>query len=180
MRSPLVLFCLLYAASGCDEGEIALLSGAAGSGGARCPDAGVPECGVGATSAAGGAAGAAGAAGGCTSSVDCRSGGEPHCDTASGRCVECLLSSHCDSNRSCDTLTLQCADACGIHADCTSGGRPFCEPQRLVCIECRSDADCSGRCLLPNGECVDCLSDADCLEPSNPRCDAADHHCVGN
>src|SRR6185503_20990874 len=114
MRSRLVFALLFAAAIGCEEGEIDLLSGTPGSaGGATCSDAGVSDCGGGFSGGAGvaGAAGTAGAAGAagtgvCVTNSDCTSGGRPFCDAPSGRCGECLRKSDCDSDKTCDSLTL--------------------------------------------------------------------------
>src|SRR6185503_16356630 len=105
MRSRLVFALLFAAAIGCEEGEIDLLSGTPGSaGGATCSDAGVSDCGGGFSGGAG-VAGAAGTAV-CVTNSDCTSGGRPFCDAPSGRCGECLLKSDCDSDKTCDSLTL--------------------------------------------------------------------------
>jgi len=103
--------------SACEEGEISLLEphgsgGFANDAGACDPDPQspnpCPDAAAGGTAGIGGTSGAAGTtadAGACRSSAQCTSGGRPICDTTTGRCVECTLDTHCDSDRVCDSVS---------------------------------------------------------------------------
>lgn len=56
----------------------------------------------------------------CSSDLDCLDGESARCDTAAGRCVQCLQASDCD------------------------GEEPLCDLLRGRCVECMSAADCQG------------------------------------
>ena len=88
--------------------------------------------------------------------MDC-SPAMPHCDEASGTCVECEENSHCETNNC-------VASSC---ADCTAGncGDLFCDGRN--CVECIESSDCSDGGLCAAGECQAC---AEVCEPDS-RCE---------
>lgn len=69
----------------------------------------------------------------CTSNAMCE-GGEPECNVAEGRCVECLSTDHCATNE-----------------------HPLCNVARGECVDCLDTTDCENGlfCQLPEGECED-------------------------
>jgi hypothetical protein len=166
--------CLLLFAGACGEdGEIRLLSGDvdAGAGGAPGADASID----GGTDATDGGF----VDGGCSSSANC-AGTEKFCNTARGRCVECLAASQCEVGKSCAPSGV-CDETCSSNPDCSSGSRPFCLPGFSVCVECLGDADCEDSekpfCESLSRECVECLADGHC-ETDN-SCDPTDFQCKG-
>lgn len=135
------------------------------------------------------------AGGPCASNRDCAGG--LLCDTAAGRCVQCLTGAQCPAM----------GDVCMGHR-CVAGTRCtssrtcmglVCETTRGVCVECLMDVDCTGgtvcrgnACVTPprmcrssrectdqvcdtaRSVCVDCLTDVDC--PTGQYC-GADNLC---
>ncbi len=80
-------------------------------------------------------------------------GSRPHCDEASGLCVECRDS-----------------------ADCADG---VCDETIHACVECLTDGECpSERAHCVSRSCVACAADGDCASPTAARCDIARHECV--
>lgn len=96
---------------------------------------------------------------GCGSSGPC-AGEHPHCDTTSGRCVECLTEAHCSGGETCDTPHGECRQTCSLQDPCEPGDHAICHPT--------------------GGFCVQCVSAADCSDPSAPVCDPDEHECQEN
>lgn len=109
------------------------------------------------------------------------------CERDSGRCVECLDGSHCDTGR-CHPVTFTCRPAgCQRQADCAADPeKPFCGADG-DCVACRADVDCPTidglrrTCDRVVGACVanPCRRDADCATDSGGRlCDVGSGVCV--
>ena len=109
----------------------------------------------------------------CRSDDDCPDRTAPHCDVASGDCLACVTSNHCeDSPEGTRCEDHQCA--CETDADC-KGSYPWgnrCRTGAGWC-GCEADADCTDN---PNGpKCADnnrctCDKDSDCTRPPYTDC----------
>src|ERR1051325_1594901 len=95
----------------------------------------------------------------CTADQQC-GGRRAHCDTHTGRCVECTMQAHCPLPTVCDLVTERCEIPCQIDADCSTTAQTRCDPNRHVCVGCTS----SDQCVAPTrfceptfGQCVECL-----------------------
>jgi Cys-rich repeat protein len=121
----------------------------------------------------------------CASDGDC-GGNRPYCDTALGRCIECVGNSNCGGGEVCDSVSGSCRATCSTSGDCgqntpycaprgvcvhcvgdgnCSGGQPYCDTTVDRCVECLTSANCSGNqpyCIYPQGSCRECLGNADC------------------
>jgi Cys-rich repeat protein len=111
----------------------------------------------------------------CLESSVC-AGGRPHCETLSGKCVECLSDAHCSDGQACNEPVGDCVRACAADPDCSDRAE-LCDALRGLCVECYDDSHCtSGFCSTASGECVECLSDADCAA-EEPYCDLRHQVC---
>jgi hypothetical protein len=108
----------------------------------------------------------------CVRSTDCPAadGGEVTC--TAGRCetvVPCTNSLQCPTNQVCDSALGRCVE-CVLDADCGTG--MTCQTQRCVrSVECTVTSDCASPqlCDTAVGRCVDCLSLVDC--PTGQTCE---------
>jgi hypothetical protein len=68
----------------------------------------------------------------CLSNANCFDPGRRHCQTATGRCEECLADKDCPSTRPrCNPATFRCG-ACLTTADCIAP--KLCDPSRHICV----------------------------------------------
>lgn len=127
--------------------------------------------------------------------------GTLQCDTATGRCEECVLDADCPfpftrcadhkcwgcldeddcpGGFTCITSARRCAFSCVTKDQCRLGS--ICDTTRSICISCTSNANCfdPGRrhCNTVMGRCEQCLADRDC-PPTHPKCDPAMARCSG-
>lgn len=79
----------------------------------------------------------------CDTPADC-SGRIPFCDSAQGRCTECLFPQHC-------------VEQFGEVFPACSAGR---------CVQCQTDDDCPEDVTCVGGWCGTCTTDDDCLGPT--------------
>jgi Cys-rich repeat protein len=119
--------------------------------------------------------------GGCKSDKDCPATAQSHCELSSGKCVACVVDTHCKSNQICDNKTYTCTlkpGSCLSDINCTDKSRPYCV--NSACVACRTDSECQRLYSCLNGACqlTGCNSDADCAaDPTNKRC-APNKKCV--
>lgn len=95
----------------------------------------------------------------CQSDADCLADPTTSiCNTASGKCVQCLVDEHCsEPAQICDPSNFTCQSVeCVVNSDCPDLDRPICsednscEPCTRVADQCSGDAACdprSGRCM---------------------------------
>ncbi len=90
------------------------------------------------------------------------------CDTAAGRCVECLEDEHCEDGELC--IDLSCGP-CTVHEQCTAEGAPWCEDGGGECVECLEDEHCEEGWSCVNGACTpECEDAGDCAGTGRPHC----------
>ncbi len=119
----------------------------------------------------------------CKADKDCPSPARPHCDAASGACLQCTGDTHCGGK-----YTPRCAKgrcvACTSDAHCSLADKPRCDDG--VCAGCSGDKHCSGsasgglRCLARDLEPrrCGCQVDADCKGSDlGPTCHVASGRC---
>jgi len=177
--------------------------GSAGSGGGASGAGAAPTTGGSMSGGAGASGGTAGYDGTCTDDRQC---GLPslHCDTGSGRCVECLsndqcgppnpacdvaahrcvpclLASDCGRDEACDPSLHKCQRTCTEDSNCPSPS-VGCNKKRGTCQGCDLDGDdddcvAPAQCQLPIEVCVECLQDAQC-GGITPICDLPTGRCV--
>lgn len=108
-----------------------------------------------------GSGGRGGDAGGtCTATTGCRNG--MVCNTANGRCVECLTAADCGTQK-CELATHTCVD-CLSSADCPAN-MPNCSGGHTCGGRCTTNANCPQSlpaCETSTKTCVECLTGADC------------------
>ncbi len=100
----------------------------------------------------------------CRDNTDCGSNefGFRVCDTASGRCVQCLAgtSGACLAGQYC-TAANRCEDGCGADADCASDAGTFhCDVARHLCVGCTGDAQCAPGMVCQGMLCTPGCNDA--------------------
>lgn len=108
----------------------------------------------------------------CTALEGC-SGETPLCDlsVAGGRCVGCVVDTHCSNGKVCDPVSARCV-TCAGDDDCTGGLHCLTSTPGGRCVGCRTDGDCtSGKCDPVGNTCVQCRTSADCANPT-PACEA--------
>lgn len=85
----------------------------------------------------------------CSSDDECASGG---CDTARGRCVECVTDGNCSDGKRC--VEQKCRVNCDSDNDCTPQ-HMLCNTSIGVCIQCTAELACgNGLLCSPTGLCV--------------------------
>jgi len=127
----------------------------------------------------------------CLADADCSDPARPHCNTVTGRCVVCVLDSHCKASQHCHPHLASCV-SCLRDLHCTSQSAPLCDFAQGKCVACRSSADCkvhAAGSLCSGGSCT-CKDSSHCLGPapsgkscikSLNRCGcAAAADCAGN
>jgi Cys-rich repeat protein len=96
----------------------------------------------------------------CTTDAQCGRG-NPYCNAATMRCVQCLSSMQCAAGATqgglagavCDTATNRCVQ-CLSAADCAMNqGNPYCDTANDRCSECLTDANCPMGQTCANGRC---------------------------
>jgi Cys-rich repeat protein len=138
----------------------------------------------------------------CVADADCRLA-ELHCDSSSGRCVECVVDEDCadhslhrcapESRRCvecqvsrdcaagsiCDATLNRCFRSCGDADDCLASDHG-CDERRGVCIGCDRDVECQASsvsfCATDETGCVECRADSNCA--AGLVCDAVFGKCV--
>ena len=129
-------------------------TGQGGSGGATTGSGGSGGATTGTGGSGGNGTGGATTSTGCSTDKQC-SGDTPHCNQATGKCVECLDE-------------LQCSDG----QVCKSGSCvPGCSKTKPICGD-------AGLCDTDTGQCSLCQQDSDCPDAKNPRCEAGSGKCV--
>ncbi len=115
----------------------------------------------------------------CRASTECA--GDPAgavCDTATGRCIECLAASDtCPASRHCDDATHSCMDGCRSDEGCAnvridagvdgavSVATARCDTASHTCVACVTDAHCPPGTLCMGHACVPgCDEDHGCAE----------------
>lgn len=152
--------CLLVAAPACDRAELDLLPAHAR---ATVLDAAVPDHGAPAPRIDGGRQVPNPFV--CTTDQQCGGRRFSHCDTRSGRCVECTTQSHCGPSTVCDLVAERCATPCQTSNDCSATAQTRCDPNRHVCVGCTSNDQCVAPtrfCDPTYGQCVECLDNYQC------------------
>ncbi len=83
------------------------------------------------------------------------SGEDRLCDEATGRCVECILDSHCDEvGEQCSSALGLCAPPCEDASDCLTDD-VYCDQALGFCVECQLDEHCDPEEVCRNSECVE-------------------------
>ncbi|RMG18596.1 MAG: hypothetical protein D6729_06835 [Deltaproteobacteria bacterium] len=125
----------------------------------------------------------------CSSDTDCAGlQGRTHCDVAGGRCVQCIVTSHCPDpeQQVCDTSTWSCIPRppCTSDAQCSDlPATPRCEATSGRCVNCTQNAHCTGKqqvCDPTTYSCrfLPCTGDAFCQDyPETPYCDRQSGQC---
>lgn len=171
MRSRWLSLVVGAAAVACGaDTEIALAGGAAS-------DASVDAAaGAGGATPDSGSGGSTGGAAACVNSTQC-TGERPFCAQTVGRCVECLLATHCEQGQACDPSG-SCSLGCSSPSDCGSGGETTCDPTTGACVQCLTKSDCtsSGEPFCVLGHCAECAGDVDC-PAGKPYCSPDSHEC---
>jgi len=134
----------------------------------------------------------------CLSHGDCsRFEDKPICYTGPGqnRCVQCVDSSSCPDDASCNLETFTCG--CASNDDCPSGSpvcsggvclqcdllnpcqsplMPICD--KGTCRSCLKDSDCEGSNICSEYACVECdLGSSDSCPATRPVCDSTTRSC---
>ena len=98
---------------------------------------------------------------GCANSTECStdtmgtgSGEDRLCDSATGRCVECVMNSHCEVGEECSSVLGLCAAPCAAPGDCTTDDI-YCDEAIGFCVECLLDEHCDPEEVCRNSECVE-------------------------
>lgn len=100
----------------------------------------------------------------CTTSADCPN--NRACDSATSRCVDCMVDGDCGSGEKC--LSQKCRLGCASDNDCTPSGM-LCNATAGYCVECNSVLKCkAGLVCDPTGQC------------GPPVCNSGDKTCVNN
>lgn len=101
----------------------------------------------------------------CTNDNDC---GNQFCNSATGKCQECLTSANCRRGYTCSVGTCVIDNLCQNDGDCQSG--TVCKVSNGTCVQCLTYRDCSGNlvCRSSDNTCVQCNLTADC--PSGNTC----------
>ncbi|HMI88161.1 MAG TPA: hypothetical protein VK550_28950 [Polyangiaceae bacterium] len=201
------LLAVVAPACGGDDDDVT--AGAGGKAGSSGGGGGVTggASGTGGSAGRGGTAGKGGKGGGtskdagttgtpCGSTTCPTQSMTPLCDTANGRCVECLSSANCPfTNRTaCNPATHTCVQ-CVDDSTCPMAS-PYCDVPTNSCRVCTATQGCTRPqvCVINgnNATCqLRCMSDGDCaMAPMNNRaCNLAtmmcvqcqnNTHCVGN
>jgi hypothetical protein len=121
-------------------------------------------------------AGVSAPSGACSSDKECVANGQL-CDTARGLCVDCLDTSGCKTNQSCEKG--KCVDfmPCMSSLDCAVGS--VCDKTKMRCVECLTQADCPAGKMCGGNTCRSaCASDKDCTG-GGQLCDTMLGYCVG-
>ncbi len=110
---------------------------------------------------------------GCRANAMCTDMMFPVCDTATGRCVQCLPSMDtCPTGQYCDPMSNVCSPGCRNDEACgtADGGMPRrCDLTRRQCVECNADTDCPlGRVCTMNACVPGCNAARAC--PSGETC----------
>ncbi len=117
--------------------------------------------GAGGTGGAGGMAGGGGVdAGptGCVTDGDCANDPAGQiCETATGKCVECIPSGDpfvddCGFGQYCNGVSKKCQVGCTNKADCA--GAQACEPMTNKCVGCVADTDCNAGSICISTTCI--------------------------
>ncbi len=119
---------------------------------------------------------------GCTSDSQCENG---QLCNAFGACVDCLDNAHCTTSPVgplCDTATGRCAECLNPDSsECRTDDAARCEtsvtsPEFHTCVTCNEHAQCANKpfdgplCHPLTGNCVSCISNAECLSVGTSRC----------
>jgi hypothetical protein len=97
---------------------------------------------------------------GCADNDECSadtmgSGEDRLCDDATGRCVECILDSHCDEALEfCSSVLGLCAPRCEDAGDCMTDDI-YCDQTIGFCVECQLDEHCEPEEVCRNSECTE-------------------------
>jgi hypothetical protein len=153
-------------------------TGGVGTGGDTGGDVGGSTVGAGGTTAATGGAGTGGTpATPCQTSINCVDAADNQnvCDTALGRCVQCLTADDCTANVNIgpnnDCLLKKCVayTPCENADDtCPNGG--ICDVAKKRCVGCSKDQDCGdGKTCLAQSCRTSCASDVTCT-PNQQLC----------
>lgn len=164
------------AASGGTDGD---------QGGAGAGSGGYSGGGTAGSQAGSSASGTGGGAGGgtevrCASDNDCRSAGML-CDTALGRCVECLSDIDCDENQICENRECVSNTLCVNSLDCVGDpdGKTVCDTAFNRCVQCLGPNDCPENHDCLSRQCIPYLACGNSLDcPSDQVCDTARGRCV--
>ena len=97
----------------------------------------------------------------CLETSHCAAGSDARlCDTASGRCVECLVDGHCgELGERCSLVLGLCAQPCSAGVACSD--EPICDLDIGFCVECRLDSECEDDEVCRRSECVELDDDDD-------------------
>jgi hypothetical protein len=101
----------------------------------------------------------------CTADSDCAAP-TPRCETASGRCVQCLgvgFVPDCPNGKACAQPSASCVTACTTGTECSSR---LCDATIGLCGACKVGTDCPTthpHCDSTSGTCRECGQRADCL-----------------
>jgi hypothetical protein len=115
----------------------------------------------------------------CASNADCPGRA---CDTAAGRCVECVTSDDaCPADRHCDGATHTCVPGCRADEGCratsadggTAGPAQRCDPARHECVACVTDGHCPPGNLCVGNLCVTGCNDRQPCPTGRTCCDGA-------
>jgi len=110
---------------------------------------------------------------GCESNNDCQfSPGGALCERESGRCVQCLETTHCPAGRVCE-VGICVGSVCTTDDDCDEA-TPICTEDGSACVECVGSDDCEEGEACNGGSCVPqgCVDHDTCaaLDPDLPYC----------
>ncbi len=102
----------------------------------------------------------------CRTNADCAGmPATPLCNTATGRCVECLTTPDdtCRSDRHCHPVSKVCLPGCHDDSGCPSPDASHCLVEQTRCVQCITNAHCSGGNVCLGNVCVPpCMTATDC------------------
>jgi hypothetical protein len=138
-----VVSVLAFAACGDVQSEL-ITGSESGTGGATGGSSGTSSGGTtgGTTPTGGTATGGTGGTPACTTNDDCTDGEHRFCNTATGRCSECLGEAYCGQDENCSLDIGECAAPCTSDAECTDDEDGLCDENIGFCVECVGDSDC--------------------------------------
>ncbi len=121
---------------------------------------------------------------GCKSKADCKDGQQ--CDTATGKCVECLTDGDCPDDKECKDNTCKAKankPECTTDDDCKDKEKKFCSDDQKCEWACKADSDCKDGEECKDHECKaktqeGCTKDDDCTDADKSKCDTTTKKCV--
>jgi hypothetical protein len=116
----------------------------------------------------------------CEADADCSAFGLLRCQPELRRCVECLATSDCPADFSCDVVAYRCLRTCGPDLPCPPDAHG-CDEERMVCYACDEDRECEDSplgsfCAADGSGCAPCRGTEGCA--TDQLCDELSGACV--